>query len=245
MFVLQKALREGLRFGPRLVSAGTQIAKSQTCFGETKTLAASTSLIHVARTYAMMKDEAPSQLDDLSPTMLKKQYVGIHSVERVDDVVRRLLSLDIASQSDKLKIKIQQLVDKVKRSPDDRTSTEVRIAAWTARIQNFKEHVQKSPKDKANKRRMLMAIDRRKKMLKFLRRTRYDAFQHVCTQLGIEYTFPPEYYRRATRRWVAKKAFCLKVYQEVKKQKAAGLVKKKTVRPKARIPLYVFPSAKK
>lgn len=65
--------------------------------------------------------------------------------------------------------------------------------------------------DKANKRRMLMAIDKRKKLLKKLRLVRYDAFEHVCEQLGITYTFPPEYYRRVTRRWLAKKAFCIKV----------------------------------
>lgn len=58
---------------------------------------------------------------------------------------------------------------------------------------------------------MLMAIDRRKKLLKHLRLVRYDAFEKVCEQLGITYTFPPEYYRRATRRWLAKKAFCIKV----------------------------------
>lgn len=58
---------------------------------------------------------------------------------------------------------------------------------------------------------MLMAIDRRKKLLKHLRLVRYDAFEKVCAQLGITYTFPPEYYRRVTRRWLAKKAFCIKV----------------------------------
>lgn len=57
-----------------------------------------------------------------------------------------------------------------------------------------------------------MAIDRRKKLLKNLRLVRYDAFEKVCEQLGITYTFPPEYYRRATRRWVVKKAFCIKVF---------------------------------
>lgn len=56
-----------------------------------------------------------------------------------------------------------------------------------------------------------MAIDRRKKILKHLRLIRYDAFEKVCEQLGITYTFPPEYYRRATRRWMAKKEFCIKV----------------------------------
>lgn len=56
-----------------------------------------------------------------------------------------------------------------------------------------------------------MAIDRRKKLLKNLRLVRYDAFQKVCEQLDITYSFPPLYYRRATHRWIAKKAFCLKV----------------------------------
>lgn len=56
-----------------------------------------------------------------------------------------------------------------------------------------------------------MAIDRRKKLLKNLRLVRHDAFEKVCEQLGITYTFPPQYYRRATRRWLAKKAFCIKV----------------------------------
>lgn len=58
---------------------------------------------------------------------------------------------------------------------------------------------------------MLMAIDQRKKLLKNLRLVCHDTFEKVCEQLGITYTFPPEYYRRATRRWLAKKAFCIKV----------------------------------
>lgn len=58
---------------------------------------------------------------------------------------------------------------------------------------------------------MLMAVDKRKKLLKKLRLVQYDAFEQVCEQLGITYTFPPEYYRRVTRRWLAKKAFCIKV----------------------------------
>ncbi|XP_071992899.1 small ribosomal subunit protein uS15m isoform X2 [Engystomops pustulosus] len=245
MFALRTAvldvLGRAVRSGPSLVSAGRQAAGCQTCFGETRTLAARASLVHVSRMYATVKSEGPSQLDDLPPTMFKKEYLGIKSAEEVNDVVKRLLSLDMANQADKLKIKIQQLVDKVRRDPDDRTSTEVHIAALTARIQNIKEHLQNNPKDKANKRRMLMSIDRRKKMLKFLRRTRYDAYEHVCTQLGIEYTFPPEYYRRATKRWIAKKAFCLQVYQQSKKLKENELSQKKKHIPKANPPLYVFP----
>lgn len=56
-----------------------------------------------------------------------------------------------------------------------------------------------------------MAIDSRKKLLKHLRMTRYDTFERVCQELDITYTFPPEYYRRITRRWLTKKALCIKV----------------------------------
>ncbi|XP_018432089.1 PREDICTED: 28S ribosomal protein S15, mitochondrial [Nanorana parkeri] len=235
MLALRRAVCEVLGRGVRsscdLVSSGRQIVRRQPWIAERGCLpAAGTSLIQVARTYAKTREGISSQLDDLPPTLLKKEYEGLQKVEEVNDVVKRLLSLDLASQSDKLKMKTQQLVDKVKRNPEDKTSKEVQIAVLTARIQNFKEHIQLHPKDKANKRRMLMTIDRRKKMLKTLRLTRYDTFEHVCKELNIEYTFPPEYYRRATKRWQAKKALCLKVYEEVKKQKAAGLLQEKKPR---------------
>ena len=47
---------------------------------------------------------------------------------------------------------------------------------------------------------MLLAVDQRKKLLKRLRLVNHEAFQRVCTLLDISYSFPPEYYRPATRR---------------------------------------------
>ncbi|KTG02970.1 hypothetical protein cypCar_00017871, partial [Cyprinus carpio] len=164
----------------------------------------------------------------------------------VDDVVKKLLMLELASHSEKLSLKEEQLIAKVQRGENDRSSTEVKgkrnvlvfitVAILTARIRNFQEHLHKHPKDKANKRWMLMAIDSRKKKLKFLRRTRYDSFKKVCQELGITYTFPPEYYRRVTRRWLAKKAFCNKVFQEVQKQKEEQREKQRSADPKGKEP---------
>ncbi|XP_022620057.1 28S ribosomal protein S15, mitochondrial [Seriola dumerili] len=175
---------------------------------------------HYARGAKKKKTGPPSQLSDLPPTMLRMDYAAVPLAQTTDDLVKRLLSLELACHSDKLQLKKEQLVAKVQRDENDRDSVEVRVASLTARIRNYQEHLQKHHKDKANKRRMLMAIDRRKKLLKHLRLVRYDAFERVCEQLGITYTFPPEYYRRATRRWVAKKALCIKVFKEVQKQKA-------------------------
>ncbi|XP_069079967.1 small ribosomal subunit protein uS15m isoform X1 [Pleurodeles waltl] len=190
------------------------------------------SLLVSVRHYAKVtskKPEFPSQLDDLPPTMLQKDYATVKIAESVDDVVKRLLSLEMASQREKMQVKIQQLVDMVKRNPYDFGSTEVKIAKLTAKIRNYQEHLQKHPKDKLHKRCMLMSIDRRKKLLKYLRRTRYDVFENVCQKLDIEYTFPPQYYKRITHRWLAKKAFCQKVYQEAKKRREAERLKQTTV----------------
>ncbi|XP_015739179.1 28S ribosomal protein S15, mitochondrial [Coturnix japonica] len=194
--------------------------------------AACSAFIQPARCYARpvrrKLKEIPSHLDDLPPTMLKKDYANVPIINSVDDVVKRLLSLEMANQREKMKIKIQQLVEKVRRSPSDNGSFEVQTAILTAKIRTFEEHLQKHPKDKNNRRRMLMAMDRRNKLLAYLRRVRYDVFENTCKQLNIQYTPRPAYSRRVTKRWVVKKAFCVKVFQEAKKLKAAQRLKEKT-----------------
>ncbi|XP_053942608.1 28S ribosomal protein S15, mitochondrial [Cuculus canorus] len=196
--------------------------------------AACSPFIQTARCYARpvrrrLKD-IPSHLDDLPPTMLKKDYANVPIINSVDDVVRRLLSLEMASQKEKVKIKTQQLVEKVRRSPNDNGSIEVQVAMLTAKIRTYEEHLQKHPKDKNNRRRMLMDIDRRKRLLAYLRRVRYDTFENTCKQLNIQYTLPPPYSRRITKRWRVKKALCLKVFEEVRKMKAEERLKQRKER---------------
>ncbi|NXK35944.1 RT15 protein, partial [Piprites chloris] len=187
-----------------------------------------------ARPVTRRRKDIPSQLDDLPPTMLKKDYANLPVMNSVDDVVRRLLSLEMASQKEKMKIKTQQLVEKVRRSPGDNGSFELAlfftVAVLTAKIRMFEEHLQRHPKDKNNRRRMLMAVDKRKKLLGYLRRVRYDTFENTCKQLGIQYSLPPPYTRRITKRWLVKKAFCIKVFQEAQKLKAAERLKQRRER---------------
>ncbi|KAF7236266.1 28S ribosomal protein S15, mitochondrial [Varanus komodoensis] len=188
-------------------------------------------LLQVARDYARpvqkKKQEIPSHLDDLPPTMLKKCYAMLPVADKVDDVVRRMLSLEMATQREKVKIKKEQLADKVRNTPNDTGSTEVQVAYLTAKIRTLQEHLHFHPKDKSNKRCMLMALDHRRKLLKNLRNSRYDVFENTCKQLGIEYVAPPQYRRRATKRWIVKKALCKRVFQEVQKLKAAGKLKQR------------------
>ncbi|XP_077006380.1 small ribosomal subunit protein uS15m [Tamandua tetradactyla] len=191
--------------------------------------------LQAVRGYAIRKPVQPRRDNDLPPSMLLKDYQNVPGIEKIDDVVKRLLSLEMANQKEKLKIKKEQLMNKVLENPEDTSSLEARIVALTVKIHSYEEHMQKHRKDKAHKRYLLMSIDQRKKMLKNLRKTNYDVFEKICKELGIEYTFPPLYYRTAHRRWVTKKALCIRVFQESQKRKkqkralrAAAAAQKKT-----------------
>ncbi|NWI82792.1 RT15 protein, partial [Dryoscopus gambensis] len=181
-----------------------------------------------ARPVTRKKKDIPSHLDDLPPTLLKKDYANLPIMNSVDDVVRRMLSLEMASQKEKMKVKTQQLVEKVRRSPNDNGSFEVQGKFKKGRmIRTLEEHLQRHPKDKRNRRCMLMDLDRRRKMLGYLRRVNYSTFENSCQQLGIQYSPPQPYTRRVTKRWLVKKAFCIKVFQEKQKLKAAERLKQR------------------
>lgn len=177
------------------------------------------SLLQAARGYATQKPVQPSQDNDPHPSTLLRDYQDVPGIEKVDDVVKRLLSVEMASRKEMLKIKQEQLMKKVMANPEDTISLDTRIVALTVKIRNYEEHMQKHRKDKAHKRYLLMSIDQRNKMLKNLRKTNYTVFEKICRELQIEYTLPPLYCRKGHRRFLAKKALCIRVFQEVQKLK--------------------------
>ncbi|KAM6428533.1 small ribosomal subunit protein uS15m isoform 2-T2 [Liasis olivaceus] len=188
----------------------------------------------------------PSHLDDLPPTMLKKDYANVSAIDKVDDVVRRMLSLEMASQREKVKMKKEQLADKVRRSPNDCGSAEVQVAYLTAMIRTLKEHLHNHPKDKVNLCHMMIAIDRRNVLLKYLRNNHYDIFENTCKQLEIEYSPPPQYRRKITRRMAVKKELHARVYKEKQKLRALERLKqiekqregaKEQAQPKGKTPV--------
>uniref|UniRef100_A0A8C2S9M8 Small ribosomal subunit protein uS15m n=1 Tax=Capra hircus TaxID=9925 RepID=A0A8C2S9M8_CAPHI len=156
-------------------------------------------VLQAARGYATQKPVQQSQEDDPPPSTLLKDYQNVPGIEKVDDVVKRLISLEMANKKEMLKIKKEQLMNKVVENPKDTSSLEARIVALTVKIRSYEEHMQKHRKDKAHK--------------------RYPVFEKTCKELGIEYTFPPLYHRKIHRRLATKKALCIQVFQEVQKLK--------------------------
>ncbi|XP_044527430.1 28S ribosomal protein S15, mitochondrial [Gracilinanus agilis] len=224
-----RAQARSLVFGPAAgAAAGPQLALRPPGNG---------LLLQAARTYADKKPVIQSsQMDDLPSSLLIKDYQNVPGIDRTDDIVKRLLSLEMANQKEKMKIKTEQLLNKMSINPEDTKSLEARVTRLTVKIRNYEEHMQKHRKDKAHKRWLLMSIDQRKKLLKNLRQTNFEVFEKTCKDLGIEYTIPPRYNQPKHRRWVAKKAFCIKVFQEAQKlkklkKKEVELKKKETKKP--------------
>ena len=75
--------------------------------------------------------------------MLLKDYQNIPGTAKVDDVVKRLLSLEMANKKEMLKIKKEQLMNKVVENLKDTSSLEARIVALTVKICSYEEHRQK------------------------------------------------------------------------------------------------------
>ena len=67
----------------------------------------------------------------------------------------------------------------------DTGSSEVQIALLTDKIENLSNHIKKSKKDKHSSVGLLKAVNRRKKLLDYLKRYKIDSYKNVLTKLKI------------------------------------------------------------
>ncbi len=67
----------------------------------------------------------------------------------------------------------------------DTGSTEVQIALLTARIREITEHLKAHPKDIHSRYGLMKLVSKRKKLLKYLRRTDFQKYQEVLRKLGL------------------------------------------------------------
>jgi len=67
----------------------------------------------------------------------------------------------------------------------DTGSSEVQIALLTDKIENLSNHIKKSKKDKHSSVGLLKAVNRRKKLLDYLKRNKIDSYKNVLTKLNL------------------------------------------------------------
>ena len=67
----------------------------------------------------------------------------------------------------------------------DTGSSEVQIALLTEKIENLSEHIKKSKKDKHSSVGLLKAVNRRKKLLDYLKKNKIDSYKNILTKLNL------------------------------------------------------------
>ena len=67
----------------------------------------------------------------------------------------------------------------------DTGSSEVQIAQLTDKIENLSSHIKKFKKDKHSSVGLLKAVNRRKKLLDYLKKNKSESYQNVISKLNI------------------------------------------------------------
>ncbi|MCL2538404.1 MAG: 30S ribosomal protein S15 [Alphaproteobacteria bacterium] len=84
------------------------------------------------------------------------------------------------------KLKKTELIKAHKSSDKDNGgSVETQVAVLTERIRNLTEHMKKMPKDEHSKRGLLLMVNRRKKLLAYIKGRNPSEYEALIKKLGI------------------------------------------------------------
>ena len=76
-------------------------------------------------------------------------------------------------------------ISEVSLHEKDTGSSEVQIALLTNKIEMLSKHVKQFKKDKHSSVGLLKAVNRRKKLLEYLKRKKSDAYKNILTKLNL------------------------------------------------------------
>lgn len=79
----------------------------------------------------------------------------------------------------------QEIISKFQRDGKDTGSAEVQIAILSAQISTLTEHLKSNHKDHHSRLGLLKMVGKRKRLLKYLRRTDFEKFTKLVADLGI------------------------------------------------------------
>lgn len=67
----------------------------------------------------------------------------------------------------------------------DTGSSEVQVVQLTNKIENLSKHIKKSKKDKHSSVGLLKAVNRRKKLLSYLKKNNLESYKNVINKLNL------------------------------------------------------------
>jgi small subunit ribosomal protein S15 len=79
----------------------------------------------------------------------------------------------------------QDLIKKHGRAEKDSGSTEVQCAVFTKRIENLTDHLKTHKKDFSSRRGLLILVNRRKRLLEYLKNDNFSRYEALIAKLGL------------------------------------------------------------
>tara|TARA_B100000579_G_scaffold358476_1_gene314854 strand:- start:231 stop:479 length:249 start_codon:yes stop_codon:yes gene_type:complete len=73
----------------------------------------------------------------------------------------------------------------IARHDKDTGSSEVQISQLTAKIENLSEHIKKFKKDKHSSVGLIKAVNKRKKLLDYLKKNKMETYKEVISKLNL------------------------------------------------------------
>ena len=73
----------------------------------------------------------------------------------------------------------------IARHDKDTGSSEVQISQLTSKIENLSEHIKKFKKDKHSSVGLIKAVNKRKKLLDYLKKNKMEAYKEVISKLNL------------------------------------------------------------
>ena len=67
----------------------------------------------------------------------------------------------------------------------DTGSSEVQVSQLTNKIENLAKHIKENKKDKHSSLGLIKAVNRRKKLLEYLKKNNLDSYKEVLTKLNL------------------------------------------------------------
>ena len=81
--------------------------------------------------------------------------------------------------------KNKKIIDSLKLNSKDVGSSEVQIGLLSEKINNLTNHLKKNKNDKHSTRGLLFAVNRRKRLLEYLKSNNSESYKNILTKLKL------------------------------------------------------------
>jgi len=83
---------------------------------------------------------------------------------------------------------VEKIIKEFQRHEKDTGSPEVQIAILTEKINRLTEHMKKHKKDLHSRRGLIAMVNKRRRLLEYLKETDYNRYVEIVKRLGIRVT---------------------------------------------------------